>query len=107
MRISDWSSYVCSSDLGVEEPHQRLLGLQSGEQGTDALEIGQRGHVLQQMGVAAHDERAAVLVTGSGGEPPHDHPDRKSVVQGQIVSDRLVLGGCRTIIKKTLNIYYI
>src|SRR3546814_2097105 len=56
MRISDWSSDVCSSDLGQFRP---------GQQFTDGLEHGARGpqmvvvpHGAYRMGAGADDTRA-------------------------------------------------
>src|SRR3546814_11431369 len=113
MRISDWSSDVCSSDLLA-----------------DALEVLQRVHVLQQQRLATQNEGAALaalaagparkaalddprgqlvefgalllqllqyvglgLVQGAPGEPRREVVDRKSVVVGKSVSARVELGG--------------
>src|SRR3546814_17676063 len=92
MRISDWSSDVCSSDL---LDGQTLLGhlLAAGDQNVPELP--------EALGVqdAVHGvHRAAV-----GLELDAVHPqDRKSVVSGKSVSVRVDLGG-RRIIKKKKN----
>src|SRR3546814_13770247 len=100
MRISDWSSDVCSSDLGAgfivtpAEAHTLGLGNDSGlaehirpyRNGRD-LAARARGvmvidlYPLQEVGVS-------------------NSLDRKSVVQGKSGSVRLNLGCCRTIKKK-------
>src|SRR3546814_18687306 len=84
MRISDWSSDVCSSDLG---PHPE-----------EARVVGAAAHA-----VVAGAERAA----DDHGELRHDRAghggdelgavagDRKSAVQGKRGSVRLALGGRR------------
>src|SRR3546814_19741357 len=56
MRISDWSSDVCSSDL--------------------ALQILQRVHILQELRLAAQDEGAALaaLAAAPACQPALDHP---------------------------------
>src|SRR3546814_16775180 len=84
MRISDWSSDVCSSDL--QEPD-----------GTGAEEDQEQAR-LQQRGPGRTDRHP----------PPRRHQpadglqpvDRKSVVSGKSVSVRVNLGGCRIIKKK-------
>src|SRR3546814_20616906 len=82
MRISDWSSDVCSSDLSEDGPLHRR---------TDREDDARR--------------------EGRATQPPHqrlgiDRPDdarrdRKSVVEGKSVSVRVDLGGRRSIKKKT------
>src|SRR3546814_14393373 len=96
MRISDWSSDVCSSDLvmnaprvapGLEElgellllaPFHRWLGLRIAEVGTDELVISMpwRDEIISNPTV-----------------------DRQSVVSGKSVSVRVDLGGRRHIKKQ-------
>src|SRR3546814_6487368 len=83
MRISDWSSDVCASDL--------IAVALSDRSGADRAEIGARLRLGQvhRAGPPALDERRQI-----------DAPDRKSVVEGQSVSVRLDLGGRRIITKK-------
>src|SRR3546814_16425199 len=80
MRISDWSSDVCSSDLDdlllARVERVRLAG-----------GIEQHGRILDAV------DRQLVLRL-------HRRTDRKSVVSGKSVSVRVDLGG-RRIIKKT------
>src|SRR3546814_11077495 len=86
MRISDWSSDVCSSDLQVLEEllgHARVLGqVREGDLRLDHPELGQ---VAGGVGVLGAEGRA--------------EGDRQSVVSGRGVSVRVDLGG-RRIIKK-------
>src|SRR3546814_17150877 len=121
MRISDWSSDVCSSDLKAD--------LQRGEgrtprrdarimRGIDLVEIGLVGEILD---VDAERDRLVDLVRGAGveadiaghrsdqrlGRRADRHVavgllDRKSVVWGMSVSVRVDLGG-RRILKKKNN----
>src|SRR3546814_11897359 len=94
MRISDWSSDVCSSDLAV------------------ALDVAQvEPGRLQPLPLELHDPRlddhtpdpeGGIAV--AGGEHPADAgpaaEDRESVVEGKGVSVRVDLGGRRIIKKK-------
>src|SRR3546814_18393034 len=95
MRISDWSSDVCSSDLTVREAAKRTLG----QRHYDTQLIG---------GMVLHDGKIAEMKTGEGKTLVatlacylHALPgDRKSVVKGKSVSVRVDLGGRRIIQKK-------
>src|SRR3546814_1910978 len=85
MRISDWSSDVCSSDLAggaVDLPR--------------APEPGDRAQLQRPV------ERARVDMVIFDRIARHDHldRDRKSVVEGKSVSVRVDLGGRRIIKKK-------
>src|SRR3546814_19889823 len=112
MRISDWSSDVCSSDLQVAQ-RIALVEQQSdtGDRITvrDAVEIGRTPWLSALQPFSTEDETvvsralAAVEMPGfvgrhwhplSGGERQRVHiADRKSVVLGQSVSVRLEPGG--------------
>src|SRR3546814_20799905 len=95
MRISDWSSDVCSSDLthgrrhALEVAHRAQANVevqllaQSDVQGTDAP-----AHGCGQRPLDGHDVVA------------HGIQDRKSVLEGKSVSLRVDLGGRRKIKKK-------
>src|SRR3546814_18786783 len=79
MRISDWSSDVCSSDLGQRpggRGRHRMDGLPGDERNRD-------------------DDRIDRCRPGE---------DRKSVVEGKRVSVRVDLGGRRIMTKKTQKI---
>src|SRR3546814_11598010 len=94
MRISDWSSDVCSSDLaevGAEQlghatrahPHDGTVGQLSRGDGGAVLQRG-----AEQLGEASH------------GQVDDLGADRTSVVVGKSVSVRVDPGGRRTLKKK-------
>src|SRR3546814_18693942 len=101
MRISDWSSDVCSSDLVVAHQEQMIRGhldraVIVGDIAwphVDRVEGRAAGQRLAHDGELEH--RAAVRVAG-------DETDRKSVVEGKRVSVGVDLGG-RGIIKKKID----
>src|SRR3546814_11539103 len=106
MRISDWSSDVCSSDLVVEGelPLHQLLGCDLGLGPlVDRLGLLDEGedvaHAQDPSGEAVGVEQVEVVeLLAGGGEG--DGLDRKSVVSGKSVSVRVDLGGRRIIKKK-------
>src|SRR3546814_13271242 len=87
MRISDWSSDVCSSDflVSVARRHGRIG--RGADGGDDRVRVG--GEVGQQQ------DEPCIQGGAFGGI------DRKSVVSGKSVSGRVDLGGRRII--KTQN----
>src|SRR3546814_12770815 len=91
MRISDWSSDVCSSDLPV------------------MFYNGATADARWRIGWISFSPDFS-YVTGGGLEPllmpppAKERTDRKSVVEGKSVSVRVDLGG-RRIIKKKKNIH--
>src|SRR3546814_15510408 len=97
MRISDWSSDVCSSDLnlgisqGGHENAPPAICHQGGDHGFAQVNADKGQHTLLQR----HAE-----VTQNKAEPRHTARDRKSVVKGKSVSVRVDLGGSRLIKKK-------
>src|SRR3546814_12128417 len=94
MRISDWSSDVCSSDLCDLVPVV--------DHGMDVPRVvlaeRRRQHAVRQHLVLAID-----LDVAEFRRIEVDHPggDRKSVVEGKSVSVRVDLGGRRSIKKNT------
>src|SRR3546814_16845257 len=85
MRISDWSSDVCSSDLARVHDVvgiQRLLTLPHHRQGIAVLGPEE-----------AHLAGADPVLAGAG--------ERKSVVEGRSVSVRVGISGCRIIKTKS------
>src|SRR3546814_11689593 len=99
MRISDWSSDVCSSDLRgeVEIRGAKLIGGRRRDR--DAVALGEGGVVdgdisrVSPVHIGAGDIRS-----GPGADTARG--DRKSVVEGKSVSVRVDLGGGRLIKKK-------
>src|SRR3546814_20923021 len=102
MRISAWSSDVCSSDLGLElgdQPQDRKAGDARHRAEHDEHEE-ERGQKEGRDELAEVGERFdAIFADGEG------HRDRKSVVEGKRVSDRVDHGGRRIMKKKTKCIY--
>src|SRR3546814_14450914 len=92
MRISDWSSDVCSSDL-----EGRLVGQQEVSHGARCS--CRRGWRLARAALRA-DMRCLNSTSAARGHPNPLHPERKSAVSGKSVSVRVDLGGRRIIYKK-------
>src|SRR3546814_10432081 len=82
MRISDWSSDVCSSDLRRDRPASGKAGPASGWGSSRSVPL--EGHIVTCA-------------------PKASPGDRKSVVSGKSVSVRVDLGGSRIIKKKNTN----
>src|SRR3546814_11080091 len=97
MRISDWSSDVCSSDLEVLERRvfvAPLIGIGQGAvQGLFQIGGEHRGGLLLFQGALQRVLVAARKIYHLG--------DRTSVVEGKSVSVRVDLGGRRIIKQKT------
>src|SRR3546814_17170972 len=104
MRISDWSSDVCSSDLVDQQlmdemqavsrtagPVETLLVVDS-LTGQDAVQVAQR--FTEQVPLTG------VVLTRLDGDARGGAAERKSVVSGKRVSVRVDLGGRRIIKKK-------
>src|SRR3546814_871776 len=89
MRISDWSSDVCSSDLPIAGNIDRRAARPFHRRPPDG---GHLGTCLVRSG-----RRASAVRVRRGG-------DRKSVVSGQSVSVRVDLGGRRIITQQTKQI---
>src|SRR3546814_12426474 len=92
MRISDWSSDVCSSDLRAPSSHPGPAG---------------RFHLLRGNGATRGRQSChhgplpcRALLGRTRPCPPARTVDRKSVVEGKSVSVRVDLGGRRIIKKK-------
>src|SRR3546814_1045625 len=106
MRISDWSSDVCSSDLRAAQARSDFT-LRGGEEDLSAQCL----RIFCQMALGHDLAHPAVLLwhamAGVGRAPgvavrsgSTAFLDRKSVVSGKGVSVRVDLGGCRFINKK-------
>src|SRR3546814_12735693 len=99
MRISDWSSDVCSSDL-LEEIDGRHLAKEAQRQriGDEHVDAEREQHHAD-IGAEPHQQ----IPSEHRGEVEHEAGDRKSVVEGKSVSVGVDHGG-RRIIKKKNNI---
>src|SRR3546814_11764456 len=104
MRISDWSSDVCSSDLAIAADDAVKA---EGDAGSTAFTF-----TVTRSGDPSAAGSVDYAVTGEaggsdflGGSLPGG-TDRKSVVQGESVSVRVALRG-RRILKKNNSIQYV
>src|SRR3546814_13866935 len=106
MRISDWSSDVCSSDLDVAmsaeqgEAYQKLASSL-----TQQLKEALRKRDTTLLGVVLNTLLAWPDCCFRAETVRHPRPrevDRKSVVEGKSVSVRVALGG-RSIIEKNIK----
>src|SRR3546814_12266967 len=108
MRISDWSSDVCSSDLLARAgQYDRRLGSAFGEdlRATRYRDVIKGVARADQQGARLDGERAGVDVVAAHADLAFDDPgDRKSVGEGKIVSVRFGLGG-RRIIQNNIKKY--
>src|SRR3546814_18780078 len=95
MRISDWSSDVCSSDLAWAWlwPRAPLLVYPAPEAHGPPLPEGSGDNAQARMHPAGDDVHHL-----------RAYRDRKSVVEGKSVSERVDLGGRRIIKKKKTQI---
>src|SRR3546814_18820622 len=91
LRISDWSSDVCSSDLGSAT---HVLHLPAVLQNHARRAAGQRSRLRCA-------SRPASFRTHKNRDHRFPPQDRKSVVSGKRVSGRVKTGGRRIIKKKT------
>src|SRR3546814_21169587 len=112
MRISDWSSDVCSSDLRLqltgEDVRLRIAGraLRVLEVVLGISNANQMRRIERIAAEARIDGRIDHILSrcDSGDRRKRD---RKSVVKGKSVSVRVDIGGSRLIKKKTQNKNYI
>src|SRR3546814_20556429 len=99
MRISDWSSDVCSSDL----EHQREPDREIDHVLHQIISENQIEGVYPEHGVPllrTEPRRKRLVITRPVRPSFQRGTDRKSVVQGKSVSVRVDLGGRRSIHKK-------
>src|SRR3546814_13132325 len=114
MRISDWSSDVCSSDLEIERRSEDFLDAEVADTGKPRAVAA---HIDVPRGASNFRMFADIvttLPTESFGTPTPDGSgainyavrkpkDRKSVVYGKSVSVRVDTGGRRLIKKKKIQ----
>src|SRR3546814_12052470 len=92
MRISDWSSDVCSSDLVMDKLN---LANDAGFLGSDVIS----GRPEGMDDAAWRHQREVLAISQLHANVDAEIPDRKRVVSGKSVSVRVDLGG-RRLIKK-------
>src|SRR3546814_21095647 len=108
MRISDWSSDVCSSDLLVGERVEAATGELRAQRLVDPFAVAEHPGTEeldhQQVGVAVKHQAAEAVALGMHYAPGNADrvEDRHSVVSGKSVSVRVDLRG-RRIIKKNIT----
>src|SRR3546814_19375091 len=108
MRISDWSSDVCSSDLQADrqkagEHHQHQSGVEAPETHLHqaVVQAQVRATVAQhQKSEAQREEAVDAKQRRMGMERRGVQPDRKRDVWGKRVSVRVGFGGGRSITNK-------
>src|SRR3546814_18670061 len=106
MRISDWSSDVCSSDLlGVQRGRLRRAAQLEQRRPRALGRLGYRHRIFGELvgldDLADHARKFLGRGVAAGSLAQHPKPaDRKSVVKGKSVSVRVDLGGCSLIKKK-------
>src|SRR3546814_12917521 len=83
MRISDWSSDACSSDLGVGIGAEGIIAVGEGDIADDGAE---GGRLIQR-------DRRAPGPRREAGKAQRTVIDRKSVVEGTRVAGSVDLGG--------------
>src|SRR3546814_20179087 len=125
MRISDWSSDVCSSDLAARDaavetdrgkrrrvmleqsPHEADHRLDPVPQGRQRLRLPRLEIVARHGELPVHPAVIAELPAQDGIDRIEGvfDTDRKSVVSGKSVSVRVYLGGRRIIKQKKKNTY--
>src|SRR3546814_15246076 len=107
MRISDWSSDVCSSDLRVYPTGRKAWVLRYHAEGKARLITLERGWPAWPVEKARREAQRLKLAFDSGIDPLGERQrDRKSGVWGMRGSVRVDLGGRRMLIKKQHNNRY-
>src|SRR3546814_16084964 len=100
MRISDWSSDVCSSDLhGLLPAVGRAVDEVAHRAGLQVARFGNGGDDLRERRIEVALQVLALRL-GQRVFGQETHGDRKSVVEGKSVAVRVALGGGRLIKKK-------
>src|SRR3546814_18764951 len=105
MRISDWSSYVCSSELELPQP---VIACIRGHCYTGGLELALAADIIiaarSAKFVDTHSKWGLSPLWGMTQRLPRRVGlDRKSVVLGKLMLVRVDLGGCRSIKQNKLQ----
>src|SRR3546814_20097642 len=107
MRISDWSSDVCSSDLDAPA---FVVEMTTSPQCAPCADLWAKLQILRRqygVNVAVLSREKAIVRSGRLGLPWVGHPeDRKRVVSGTRVSVRVDLDGLRILKIKLYNTTY-
>src|SRR3546814_18743566 len=102
MRISDWSSDVCSSDLFGDQPVDEIeIGIVDAIRRHDVDRVAQRPQqhaAIEEEAQQRRPKRGEIVAMRLR---EFERGDRKSVVSGKSVSVRVVLGGRRILKQKT------
>src|SRR3546814_1952134 len=104
MRISDWSSDVCSSDLIYKSPSAAGSAVMGGTacNGWRFWSLEGEEAAPKERAPKAPNEPRAARPKPARGTPAAPTIDRKSVLKGNSVQVRVELGG-RRIVKKTIT----
>src|SRR3546814_11872552 len=105
MRISDWSSDVCSSDL--RHPHRGEIALRPQDRRGAVANLAHRGNrqlLPDAIGPARREQPIVDAFDARKLDPAQCEADidRKSVVEGKSVSVSVAIGGRRILKKKTI-----
>src|SRR3546814_18034504 len=112
MRISDWSSDVCSSDLEGDEGRARRDGCRFRPLRARTVRRGGRCARLclsrrdYEHGGGLSSRVRGAAASAHGRERPCGAGARKSVVEGKSVSVRVDLGGRRSLKKKKIHVKF-
>src|SRR3546814_11313366 len=101
MRISDWSSDVCSSDLRFAHARERKWTPAGSERSDSASAAPWRWNWREAARMCAASSAFTAALRPPGRRTPETSRDRKSVVEGKRVAVRGGLGGRRAIKKKS------
>src|SRR3546814_19093846 len=113
MRISDWSSDVCSSDLLIDfavliistdgDPHARCGVVRQAQLLVEVTNISVVGDIIIVLPRSAVIRRPAITLIVRICSDRGQGKDRKSVGWGRSVTGRVELGGCGNINTKNKN----
>src|SRR3546814_687242 len=103
MRISDWSSDVCSSDLTGSRRTRRSSPARRAPVGRWSGGTRRTAGRSREGRVARGSGRPARIRARGASRPACRRTDRKSVVEGKSVSVRVDLGGGRSIKKNNIR----